>query len=235
MSLPDEINVTEQMVDISSLTTKQTNYYKKLAIDLEKKYNERGKGRQIFTLSGPGGSGKSVVSAILNHLYSVEASFIFINIGLDAFHFENAKLAEEGLLDVKGRFDTYDTEKLFKKMLAFRAGESVSFPYYSREIHNPIDDQLQVTKTNVLLLLEGGWLLRDDSDWAKVRELSSFNLFVQGSIEDMRENLIRRHMVGGRLAEDAMNFYTQSDLVNTKEILENSVEPDRKVLFYKDI
>ncbi|MCA9359613.1 hypothetical protein KC850_01075 [Candidatus Kaiserbacteria bacterium] len=235
MSLPDEVNVTEQMVDISSLTKKQTNYYKHLARELEDKYNEIGKGRQVFTLSGPAGSGKSVVSAILNHLYSLEASFIFVNIGLDAFHFENAYLADKKLLDAKGRFDTYDTVKLFDKMLTFKAGQPVLFPYYSREIHNPIEDTLQVTKSNVLLLLEGQWLLRDSDDWSKVRELSSFNLYVQGSIEDMRENVIRRHIVGGRTTDEAMNFYAQNDLSNTELVMSSSVTPDKKVLFYKDI
>ncbi|MCA9360757.1 hypothetical protein H6804_00015 [Candidatus Nomurabacteria bacterium] len=235
MELPKEINVTEQMVDISHLTDKQTTYYKNLTDELEKNYEELGRGRQIITLSGPGGSGKSVISAILNYHYTQEASFIFINVGLDAFHFPNAVLAKRKLLDAKGRYDTYDTSLLYKKMCDFKSGKPVSFPYYSREIHNPIEDQLQVTKRDVLLLLEGGWLLRNTPEWGKIRELSSFNLFVQGSIGDMRENVIRRHITGGRTTEDAMNFYGTSDLANTKEILENSVEADRKVLFYKDI
>lgn len=235
MELPKELNITEQMVDISDLTKKQSAYYQKLASELENKYIELGMGRQIFSLSGPPGSGKSVVSAILNHLYTKEAPFIFLNIGLDAFHFENAVIAKSKLLDAKGRYDTYDTEKLFIKMKAFKDGSDVSFPYYSREIHNPIEDSLQVTKKNVFLLLEGQWLLRDAPDWAKIRELFSLNLAVQGSIGDMRENVIRRHITGGRTTEDAINFYTVNDLVNTEEIASKSIKPDLQVRFYKDI
>jgi pantothenate kinase len=235
MELPQEVNVTEQMVDISNLSKKQTLYYKELAEELKAEYVANGESRQIFTLSGPAGSGKSVVSAILGHIFSNKEEFIYLNVGLDGFHYPNAKLAELELLDAKGRYDTYDTELLFSKMLAFTSGEDVTFPYYSRESHNPIVDELSVTGNNVLLLLEGQWLLRDKPEWSKICELSSFNLSVSGSIEDMRENVIRRHMVGGRTTNDAMNFYAGNDLVNTHEIEKNSVEPDIKVLFYKDI
>jgi len=235
MQLPKEIDVTEQMVDISQLTEKQTAYYVALATKLKQSYIKNRAGRQIFTLSGPAGSGKSVVSAMLEYLLADEEAFLYMNVGLDAFHYPNEQLATRGLLGTKGRYDTYDTDTLYSKMTAFTAGEAVSFPYYSRTDHNPIDDQLSVTTENVLLLLEGQWLLRKTPDWSRVRELSSYNLSVQGSIEAMRENVINRHLAGGRSASEARHFYTESDLVNTNEITSNSEKSDAEILFYADI
>lgn len=167
MQLPEEINVTEQMVDISNLSDKQSTYYHKLADELSSKYFELGKGRQVFTLSGPPGSGKSVVSAILNYIYSQEASFIFLNVGLDAFHYSNEELIAQELLDHKGRYDTYDLSLLLSKLEKFINGQKVTFPYYSREEHNPVPDSLSVAGKDVLLLLEGQWLLLDRPDWSK--------------------------------------------------------------------
>lgn len=235
MQLPKKLNVTDQTIDISALTEAQLGYYERLAKDLEERYVELGEGRQIFTLSGPPGSGKSVVSAILNHIYTKNSLFTFVNVGMDAFHFSNSILAEKKLLDVKGRYDTYDTEQLLTKMTAFKNGGAVSFPYYSREDHNPIADHLSVDGKNILLMLEGQWLLRKAPEWDPIRELSPYNLFVSGSTDDMRENVIRRHIAGGRTPKDAMNFFAQNDLQNTKEVLENSANPDKKLLFYKDI
>lgn len=236
MPLPSTLNVTEQSVDISNLTKKQINYYQDLAKKLSDQYKEAGQGRKIFTLSGPAGSGKSVVAAILEHNFKEKDSiFQFINVGLDAFHLSNATLAEKDLLDVKGRYDTYDTELLYEKLSEFKKGESVLFPIYSRADHHPIPDRLPTANENILLLLEGQWLLSNRPEWTKIRDLSKKDYGISGSIEDMRENIIHRHINGGRPTEDAINFYTSSDLPNTEEITKNSAEPDEKILFYKDI
>ncbi len=236
MQLPSTLNVTEQPVDISNLTNKQTAYYQTLAKELTAKYKEAGEGRQVFTLSGPAGSGKSVVAAIIEHIFKESDSrFQFINVGLDAFHLDNSVLSEKNLLDVKGRHDTYDTGLLFEKVSEFKKGEAVLFPIYSRLDHHPIPDRLPTANENILLLLEGQWLLRNAPEWTKIRDLSTYNYSVSGSIDDMRENIIHRHINGGRTTEDAINFYTTSDLPNTEEIDKNSVKPDERVLFYKDI
>jgi len=207
-----------------------------LAKSLTDKYSEAGQGRQIVTLSGPAGSGKSVVSALLELIFKEEDSiFQFMNVGLDAFHLPNQTQAGLGLLDVKGRYDTYDTELLLQKLTDFKAGESIKFPIYSRLEHSPLPDRLPTANQNILLLLKGQWLLRNTPEWTKIRDLSSFNYEISGSVNDMQENVILRHIKGGRTPEEARSFYTKSDLSNTQEILEKSVAGDEKVLFYKNI
>jgi len=235
MQLPEQMNITEQVIDISNITDEQSTYYHKLAEELEEKYTALGQGRQIFTLSGPPGSGKSVISAILGHLYSDNGSFNFANVGLDSFHFDNDTLVEKGLLNVKGRYDTYDTDKLHSKLSLFKSGDDVLLPYYSRKNHNPIEDYLEISNPNVLMLLEGQWLLRNTPSWKNLREFYSFNLEVSGPVEVLAENVIDRHVRGGRNIDEAKRIYTENDLVNTKEIADNSVACDQKILFYKDI
>jgi pantothenate kinase len=235
MELPKTLNVTDQAIDISGLSDKQISYYQKLAEKIRDQYEEKGKGRQLYTLSGPPGSGKSVVTAILFHFFQAEKDLTYINLGLDAFHFPNAVLAERKLLDVKGRYDTYDTDLLLRKLSDFKEGEPVMFPYYSREDHNPVADKIAVTQQNILLMLEGQWLLRDASEWSNVRTLSEGNYMIEGPLDEMRDNVIRRHIRGGRTTEDAINFYTESDLKNSKEVLENSVKADETIKFYKNI
>lgn len=235
MTFPKEINVTEQMVDISHLSAQQITYYQELTKELKKLYLKNGAGRQIFTLSGPAGSGKSVIASILENLLADTDIFTYINAGLDAFHYQNSTLEKLGLLSHKGRYDTYNTELLYHKMSAFMAGDAVLLPYYSRTNHNPVEDKILVTSDNVLLLMEGQWFLRDSVEWSKVRGLSAYNLYVKGPAKDIRENVIKRHIAGGSSIADAENFYTVSDLVNTQEMSENSVEPDQEIVFYKNI
>lgn len=236
MKFPPSLEVTEQTINITELNPQQTRYYQKLAEDLAHKYVESGQGRQIYTLSGPAGAGKSVIAAMLELIFKESDSiFQFMNVGLDAFHLTNEKLNELGLLDRKGRYDTYETELLFNKLAGFKAGEAILFPIYSRKEHSPIPDRLPTANQNILLLLEGQWLLRNTPEWTKIRELSSHNYELSGSDEEMRKNVILRHIKGGRTKEEAINFYQKSDIPNTQEVQKNSVKGDEKILFYKDI
>ena len=235
MQLPPKLSVTDQEIDVSWLSDKQIRYYEKLAEQFRARYRANGVGRQVFMLSGPAGAGKSVITALLEHIFATEETFQYVNLGLDAFHYPNAVLEERGLRMVKGRYDTYDTEQLLDKVRRFKAGESVQLPTYSRQLHEPLQDSIKITDKNTLLLLEGQWLLRDDPVWNSVRTFSSYNLFITGPAETLRENVIHRHMRGGRTPEAASAFYEQSDLLNTQEVLKSSVEPDEKLLFYIDI
>jgi pantothenate kinase len=236
MKFPPSLEVTEQPIDISDLTHNQTRYYEDLAKNLAAKYVELGQGRQVFTLSGPAGSGKSVIAAMLELIFKEgDSIFQFMNVGLDAFHLSNEKLNELDLIERKGRYDTYDTELLFTKLSGFKAGESILFPLYSRREHSPVPDRLPTANQNILLLIEGQWLLRNTPEWSTIRDLSSYNYEIAGSTEDMRDNVIHRHMKGGRTKEDATSFYTKNDLPNTEEVLKNKVKSNEEVQFYKDI
>lgn len=235
MNLPDAISVTEQTIDISWLSDAQKQYFIAVSEKLKNDYLARGKGRQVVCLSGPPGAGKSVITAILEHVYTNETEFIFKNVGLDAFHFPNAVLEERRLREVKGRYDTYNIEQLQAKLEAFTAGAAVSFPTYSRQLHEPVPDSIEVTGENVLLLLEGQWLLRNEPAWANLRTLCDYQLFVAGPIETMRENVIKRHIRGGRTEKDAARFYEESDRKNTLAVLHESVKPDEQLVFYKEI
>lgn len=235
METLNEIQVTGQTIDLSGLTTEQRNYYETLAKDLSHHYLQNGKGRQVYTLSGPAGSGKSVITALLEHLLAGNDDFQYVNLGLDAFHHPNEVLEKNGLNEVKGRYDTYDTALLQERLQQLKAGKTVTFPVYSRQKHDPVPDSITVSKPDVLVLLEGQWLLRDTPDWAAIRSLCSYHLFVTGPAEALRENVIKRHIAGGRTPEDATHFYETSDLLNTEEILKTRVEPDEELVFYKDV
>ena len=236
MQLSPTIEVTDQIVDVSGLTKAQLNYYVSLARDLAAKYEKKEQGRQIFTLNGPAGAGKSVVATILELIFKEEDSrFQFMNVGLDGFHLSNEVLKEKGLMDVKGRHDTYDNDLLFEKLSEFKKGESIVFPVYSRQDHNPVADRLPTSNQNILLLIEGQWLLRNKPEWTRVSDLSTHNYEISATTEQMKEGVIDRHVRGGKTEAEATKFYTDSDLKNTEEIQKNSIKADEQVKFYKDI
>jgi len=233
---PSSIKITGQDIDISSLTKIQYDYYLKLSEKITSLYTKEGKDRLVIGLSGPAGAGKSVVTELLTHIFNQkQVPFEYINIGLDAFHFTNTELDEKQLRGVKGRYDTYDLTKLNEKLHTFTEGEKVTFPIYSRETHNPAPDSISVTADKAIILLEGQWLLRNTPEWENIRNLCSYQFSISGPNESLKENVIKRHIAGGKKQSEAETFYQESDLVNTEEIERNSIKANETLLFYREI
>ena len=233
---PTSLIITGQTIDLPTLSDAQYTYYEELAEKINHIYTEAGEDRVIIGLSGPAGAGKSVLTAMLTHIFSEKENlFQYVNLGLDAFHYTNDELDEKELHGVKGRHDTYNIELLTEKLDAFNKGEDVLLPEYSRETHNPVSNIAQVTELKALILLEGQWLLRNTPRWEEARNLCSYQFSLTGPEESLKENVIKRHKAGGRDDEDAKTFYQDSDYKNTLEIQNNSVEADETLVFYKDI
>lgn len=233
---PDSIVVTDQEIDLTKLTQAQREHFVKLKDRVVELYEIGAQKRAIISFAGQSGIGKSVTVELLKRLMEIEDhDFTVQKVGLDAFHYPNAILAERNLHDVKGRYDTYDTDEMNKVLLRFLHGHSTSFPQYSRELHAPVRGGFLISEEKALILFEGLWLLRDDEEWAYFRKLFSYNFLIKGSEEESKENTISRHVQGGRSEEDARAFYQSSDHLNTLEVLNNSVQPDEIIQYYGSI
>lgn len=236
MNFPSSVIVTDQEIDLSNVSAKQAEYFFDLKNQITEIYEKCRKDRAIITFTGVSGVGKSVTVAILKALFDQgNHDFVTECSGIDAFTYTNEYLAEHNLHNVKGRFDTYDTDELNKVLLRFIHGHKVSFPRYSRKIHAPVQDGFVVSAQRALLLFEGLWLLRDENDWGYFRNYFTHNFLISGNEDSTRENTISRHVQGGRSEEDAQAFYESSDHKNTLEVLKNSVEPDETILYYENI
>lgn len=236
MNFPEKITVTDQEIDLSNLSTNQKEYYIFLAQKLVELYSKNKKERFVVSLSGPSGSGKSVTAEILRNLISDSSSnFKFYKADLDAFHFSNEYLEKALLKEVKGRYDTYDTNALSNILKKFTSGGTITFPMYSRKFHNPIENGFSVNEDKAFLFIVGLWFLRNDEKWESIWKFISYNFYLEGPQERIKENTIKRHILGGREEKDAKDFYDQSDLVNTEEILSNSILPDETIQYFEDI
>jgi pantothenate kinase len=240
IKFPTSVSVTEQSIDISNLTQIQKKFYVELFDTIVRRYEEGRKPRFIIGLAGPSGSGKSVIGAILLCIAKqVAPPFRFEVLGIDAFHFPNEyllskKVGEKNLKDYKGRFDTYDVPKLGTVLKDFSAGGEVVLPQYSRKTHDPIKKAVVLTERDVLLFVEGLWLLYDESGWEQVGAYLDFKLFVDADAHAVRDNVIRRHMAGGRNPENAANYYDAVDAAHSDIVAATAKRADLIIpSFYK--
>ena len=163
--------------------------------------------------------------------------FVVESITIDAYHFPNPFLLSHlsngvPLKEVKGRFDTYDAKTLAKDIRAFRAGQTVSFPAYSRKLHEPVKDGVVVAAESALLIVEGLWLLYEKAGWEDIGPLLDFAVFIDGDVERAKESVLKRHMAGGRTLESALKHYDNVDARNSELVLTTKNKADKVIPAY---
>ena len=211
------LTVTEQTIDISGFTRRQQAFYLDLFWETVGIYHAAKKARVAIGMTGPTGAGKSVVAVLFQELAKqAHLPFVFEAITIDAYHFPNQFLLSHysdgaPLKQVKGRFDTYDVAALARDLKSFAAGENTAFPAYSRKLHDPVPNSIMIRSPAALLLVEGLWLLSNLGDWGPVRPLLDYCYFIDADKTRTRQAVIRRHVTGGRSAEDAARHYEQVD------------------------
>lgn len=199
-------------------------------------YNAKKKHRVVIGITGPTGAGKSVIAVLFKELAKqADIPFVLESITVDAYHFPNQFLLSNlsngvPLKRVKGRFDTYDAKALARDIRAFSSGGTVSFPTYSRKLHEPVMDGIVVEAKNALLIVEGLWLLYDKAGWEAIGPLLDYAIFIDADAARAKEQVLKRHMAGGRTLEDASRHYElvdarNSDLVLTTRHKANKVIP----------
>jgi hypothetical protein len=241
INFPARLEVTDQPIDLTHLSDQQEHFYLNLFAEVLDIYEAKKKPRVVIGVAGPTGSGKSVV-AVLFKEFAKQASLPFSleSITIDAYHFPNQFLLSHysnnlPLKMVKGRFDTYDARALARDITAFRSGRTVSFPIYSRKLHDPVKDGIVVVAENTLLILEGLWLLYDQAGWESVGPLLDYSVFIDGDVERAKEAVIKRHMAGGRTREDALKHYEGVDARNSELVLTTKHKADKVIPPYYSI
>ena len=236
MQKPKSIIVTDQEIDLSPISPRAWEYIENLGQAIAARYTSLGKSRAVFALAGPAGVGKSVLSALLAQLFAQSNNhFQFINVGIDAYHFPQETLFRWGLDDHKGRYDTYDIENLRADLVAFKNGDRVNFPRYSRKLHNPVPQCLPTASDSALLWLEGQWLLYKEGEWAELMSLYDYTYFINTSEAAIAAHVIARHVTGGKSRERAQSFYTNSDEPNIKLVLEKSLPANENLPFWETL
>ncbi|OHA79464.1 MAG: hypothetical protein A2747_01010 [Candidatus Yonathbacteria bacterium RIFCSPHIGHO2_01_FULL_44_41] len=242
VSFPKKLNITDQEIDISSLSDAQKEYYVDLFEEVVRLYQAKKKVRVIVGLSGPAGAGKSVIAAIFHEIAKQRPlPFRFESIGIDAFHYQNDFLISnlsdgEPLKNHKGRFDTYDLPKLTEALTHFSLGHSISLPVYSRKIHDPIENVMDIKRGEpALLLVEGLWLLYDKNGWDKVGKLLDYSIFVEADNDAVRNNVLKRHVRRGRSIGNASEYYEENEGKNFDLVMKTKNKANKIIPSYYDL
>lgn len=194
---------------------------------------QREKNRRIFAfLAAPPAAGKSTLCLFLERLSEKTPGVTPLQCaGIDGFHYPNAYLethfAENGeaLSRIKGAPETYDVEKLRRKL----NGETL-WPLYDRRIHEPVEDALELRED--IVIVEGNWLLLDEAPWNALE--CDYSVFLRADSPALPERVVRRKMAGGWDEARAREFVMHNDVPNIRRCLEHSKKADLNLAVRQD-
>jgi pantothenate kinase len=184
--------------------------------------------RLMVAVAGPPGSGKTVFAATLVAVVNAEAEYnLAVLVGLDGWHYPNAYLAihftQRGrqripLRSIKGAPETFDAAAAYDCLSKIRRGEQVSFPIYSRRLHEPIPSAGTIDVSFRIVVVEGNYLLLDEDPWERFRQLFDVSLFVSAGPETLMDGLRERHLRGGKTPAATERQIREVDLPNAQRV-----------------
>ncbi len=247
IEFPDHIIVTEQEIDCTHLSVERKEFVIRFTERLISNYKKESTGdgeqrRQIVSIVGPSGSGKSYLSILAETIgKQIDESVRIVPVSIDAYHFPNEYLSqtkageeEETLKDVKGRYDTYDVPALLRDLEDFKNGTSLRLPVYSRKLHEPMQGVIKVPEGPALMLIEGLWLLYGGTGWKDLPALYDHSYFLDDDAASLRAHTVKRHVEGGRERGEAEARYDEYDAENRTLVLKTKPRADEQLSWPKE-
>lgn len=144
--------------------------------------------RIVIFIAGCPGSGKSTFVSFLEYLFNqMDFDCKLQTVGMDGFHYYNEELDKMNLRKEKGSPRTFNVEKLKQKIIQTKK-EDCYWPYYSRKLHDPIENQIFVHSE--IIIIEGNYLLLKDEPWNQLERLCDESLFYNVNVEELQDRLI---------------------------------------------
>ena len=230
-----KINIIDSKVDYTIKYTKKTikNSFTPLALEISRLFRKN-TGSTIIGISGPPGSGKSSISAVLQRMLAQEGLDSVI-LPIDGFHFKNEMLKKTTsavksgagaavnnsmtLYQIKGAKETYDTKHLLSCIKQLKNHKEFYWPVYSRKIHDPVPEGILISAEKTLYILEGNYLFLKAHLWREMAGYLDLKIFISSREGLVRKRIIKRKIKGGFSKKEASEHFRRSDSLNIDEVL----------------
>jgi len=197
--------------------------------------------RLMVAVAGPPGSGKTAFATTLVAVINAETdSNTAALVGLDGWHYANdylsAHFVERGggrvsLQSIKGAPETFDVAAAYNCLSRIRQGGRVSFPVYSRRLHEPVPDGGTVDPSHRIVVVEGNYLLLDETPWRRLHPLFDVRVFISASPNALVNALRERHLRGAKTVAATERQIREVDLPNGARVASGIARA--QVLVYK--
>jgi len=178
--------------------------------------------RLLVAIAGAPASGKSTLSERLHHhLGGDEAGAVVVP--MDGYHFDDAILSARGLLPRKGAPETFDTGGFKRTLEAIRTDDDdVYVPVFDRHLELSRGSARCVSRSHRIVLVEGNYLLLNQSPWNQLAGLFDLTLFIDTPLAVLEKRLVQRWLDHGHDQPSARQKALGNDIPNARTVAEHS-------------
>ncbi|MGH6759966.1 MAG: nucleoside triphosphate hydrolase [Phyllobacterium sp.] len=183
--------------------------------------------RLVVAIAGAPGSGKSTLAKRLKLEIDGISPGISTVIPMDGFHLDNAVLDARHLRHRKGAPETFDCpgfEVLLKRLRSRRS--EIVIPLFDRTLDLARAGASIVSPDHRILLVEGNYLLLDESPWNRLAPLFDLTIFLHVARGELERRLVQRWLDHGHDHDAARKRALSNDLPNAERVISRSVTAD---------
>lgn len=175
--------------------------------------------RFMIGIAGPPASGKSTAAGALVEALR-GAGETATSIPMDGFHFDNAVLDQIRLRSRKGSPPTFDVAGFRVLLERLKAREdNVAIPHFDRSLELSRAAAELVPAQTRFLVIEGNYLLLNESPWISLRSLFDLTVYIEVPIEELDRRLVARWDFYGRDRQEARHWIDTNDMPNIRHVL----------------
>lgn len=177
--------------------------------------------RFMLGIVGFPGAGKSTTAQnLVTETNAKAGKEIAVVVPMDGFHLPNKVLDERNLRPLKGIPETFDGEEFVALLKRIRKApaQRVMCPAFDRSLDESSPDAIAVQQHHKVVVVEGNYLLLQESPWNQIGELMDEVWYLDVKIDTIIPRLIERHVLGGRTEQSAREKMESTDLRNARLI-----------------
>lgn len=183
--------------------------------------------RVMIAIAGPPAAGKSTLAELLVERLNAEQPGSAALVPMDGFHLDNDTLDARELRARKGAPNTFDADGFVALVETLaKATEAVTYPTFDRSLDASIADSGTVKADTRIIVLEGNYLLLNETPWSALHPLFDLTIFVRPNVTVLEQRLLARWKHYGLDEAQAQAKASGNDIPNAHTVLENSVAAD---------
>ncbi|MGV8949898.1 MAG: nucleoside/nucleotide kinase family protein [Cypionkella sp.] len=188
----------------------------------EIRFRAGGQGRYLVALAGPPAAGKSTLAERLVKALGKGAKAV----PMDGFHYDDAVLIARGARARKGAPDTFDVQGFLHLLRRLRREAEVAIPLFDRSLEISRAGADIVGPEDRILVVEGNYLLLDETPWLEVQPLFDLTVWIDVAEEELDRRLQARWARYGKTPEEARHWIDSNDMPNIRRVVRGSGRAD---------
>jgi pantothenate kinase len=187
-----------------------------------------GRRRSVVAIAGAPGSGKSTLAERLVSRLNEEEDGSAALLPMDGYHYDDRVLIDRGLSARKGAPETFDGLGLFHMLDRLKRNEEdeVAVPVFDRDLEIARAGARIIPRGVRWLIVEGNYLLLDDTPWSRLRPMFDVTVAVEASEDTLRRRLVGRWRGYGLSPSEIEAKVEGNDLPNARAVVSRSGPAD---------